>query len=81
MLKLKMLDTRNVEETKEPIDTPDRTSSWLRRLPSLPALTSYIHYPPSHPYPKVLVGTLDGAPRDDEKKEWRRVTADNNAST
>ena len=52
MLKLKMLDTRNVEETKEPIDAPDRTGTWLRQLPSLPASTAYIHYPP-YPYPKV----------------------------
>ncbi len=64
------LGTRNAEETKELIDAPDRTSAWLRRLPSLPALTSYIHYPPSHPCTKVFVATLVGA-RDghDEKKK------------
>ena len=78
MLKLKMLDTRNVEETKEPIDAPDRTGTWLRQLPSLPASTAYIHYPP-YPYPKAPCSGLGMVYRD-EKKKWRRVTADDIAS-
>ena len=65
-------------ETKETIDASDRTSAWIRRFPSLPASTAYIHYPP-YPYPKVPCSGL-GMVYCDEKKKWRRVTADDIAS-
>ena len=74
------LGTRIVEETKEPIDSSDRISEWLRLIPSLPAFTSYIHYPPPTPARR----SSSWGPwmvHHDDKKERRRVTADDITST
>ena len=61
-LKKIMPDARSVEGMDEPTDGSDRASAWLRRFPSLPAFTTYVHYPPS-PARRYTARYVTGLPR------------------